>query len=273
MSTPLRAGKRPKGPSGSNEPKGHDEPQRVQKLIAAAGLGSRREAEEWIAQGAVTVNGKVVKLGDQALETDEVRLNGIRVKYPKKIYLLLHKPKGYVTTMRDIHGNKTVMDLVAVDERVYPVGRLDKDTTGLLILTNDGEFANRVMHPRYELEKTYVATVDKPFTLNDAKALERGVRLKEGMVRARLRLLGSRRVEVTLHQGYNHVVKRLLKEAGYWVRELSRVAIQGIRLNVPVGAYRQLTAAEVDILTHQNSPLRSRPQRPISRRPPKAPQR
>lgn len=220
--------------------------ERVQKLIAAAGLSSRREAEEWIAEGRVQVNGKTIKLGDQAGPEDKVTVNGAPLPKVKKLYIMLNKPKGYVTTRKDIYGNKTVMDLVAVEERVYPVGRLDKDTTGLLILTNDGEFANKVMHPRYEIQKTYIATLRTPFQRKDLPAFNRGIRLEEGTVRAKLRILTPRRIEVTLHQGYNHVVKRIFREKGYWVADLHRVKIGSLSLDVPPASFRLLSNKEVD---------------------------
>jgi 23S rRNA pseudouridine2605 synthase len=161
---------------------------------------------------------------------------------------MLNKPKGYVTTRRDIYGNKTVMELVDVEERVYPVGRLDKDTTGLLILTNDGEFANRVMHPRYEIQKTYVATLDRIFDKKDLAEFNRGIRLEEGTVHAKLKILSPRRIEVTLHQGYNHVVKRIFRKKGYWVADLHRVKIGSLSLDVPPASYRVLSQKEISSL-------------------------
>lgn len=229
-------------------PKAPGTPERVQKLIAAAGLASRREAERWIEEGRVQVNGHTIHLGDQATRKDKVTVNGAPITFPARVYVMLHKPKGYVTTRKDIYGNKTVMELVVSDERLYPVGRLDKDTTGILLLTNDGEFANRIMHPRYEIEKTYVATLDKPFAPQDLKAFASGIHLKEGIVQARVRILSPRRVEVKLHQGYNHVVKRIMKQSGYYVKDLTRTRIGPVALDIPLSAYRSLSDAEVAAL-------------------------
>jgi 23S rRNA pseudouridine2605 synthase len=226
-------------------PKPPGSPQRVQKLIADAGLASRRQAEKWIEEGRVQVNGNTIKLGDQAGPNDEVTVNGAKLPKTKKIYLMVNKPKGYVTTVRDIYGNKTVMELVPDGERIYPIGRLDKDTTGLLLFTNDGDFANRIMHPRYEVQKTYIATLDKPFDGAHTKIAEKGIRLKEGVVTASIKILSPRRVAVTLHQGFNHVVKRVMKEMGYWVTDLERTKVGAVTLNIPSGAFRPLTEEEL----------------------------
>jgi 23S rRNA pseudouridine2605 synthase len=227
--------------------------ERVQKIIAASGLCSRRQAEEFIAQGRVQVNGRTIKLGDGAKEGDKITVNGAPIPQTEKLYFVLHKPKGYVTTVRDIYGNKTVMELIDREERLYPVGRLDKDTTGLLLMTNDGEFANRVMHPRYEIDKTYIATIDKPFDRKLVETYARGVRLKEGIVRAHVHVLGKTKVSVTLHQGFNHVVKRILNAHGYWVRELVRTRVGPIKLDVPLGAYRLLRQEEKELLMASSS--------------------
>ena len=217
---------------------------RVQKLIAASGLCSRRAAEELIAQGRVAVNGVIIKLGDQAGPKDKVTVNGAPIPSVQKLYFVLNKPKGFVTTLKDIYGNRTIMDLIDVEERVYPVGRLDKDTTGVLLVTNDGDFANKIMHPSYEVQKTYIATLDKPFDRKLVEIYARGVRIKEGIVRATVRVIGKTKVSVTLHQGYNHVVKRILKLHGYWVRDLTRISVGPVRLDIPEGAYRFLREEE-----------------------------
>jgi 23S rRNA pseudouridine2605 synthase len=238
-------------PKRKREGRKYDKPsttpgERVQKLIANAGLASRREAETWIEEGRVQVNGVTIKLGDKALPSDKVTVNGAPVTFHKHHYYMLHKPKGYVTTRDDkVYKKRTVMDLIPVEERIYPVGRLDKDTTGLLLFTSDGEWANRIMHPRYEVEKVYIATLDRPFEHKHIAELQQGVRLKEGVVKAKVRLLSTRKVEVTLHQGLNHVVKRILKEKGYWVADLARVKVGAIALDIPLGAYRPLTQAEI----------------------------
>ena len=236
-------------------PKAPGSKERVQKLIAAAGLCSRRQAEDWIREGRVQVNGVTIHIGDQATTKDKITVNGAPLEFPQKLYIMLHKPKGYVTTLKDIYGNKTVMELIAIEERVYPVGRLDKDTTGLLLLTNDGEFANSIMHPRYEIQKTYKATLDKKFNSADAALAKKGIKLKEGIVHAMITPVSGYVVEVTLHQGYNHVVKRIMKELGYWVKELERTKIGSLSMNIPLGAYRTLSQDEITrlVLAHNHS--------------------
>jgi len=229
---------------GNNDPRPADAPQRVQRLIAAAGLCSRREAEELIEQGRVTVNEEVVTLGTTARTVDRIAVNGVLLEFPQLEYYLLNKPAGVVTAMRD-KNVMTVMELVPTDERVYPVGRLDKETTGLLFLTNDGAFAERVAHPRYEIEKTYVATLDRPFERKDTIKLTKGLVFKEGIAQAKVHVMSARRVALTLHQGYNHIVKRMLGAIGYRVTGLQRTRIGPIKLSVPEGAYRRLTDAEV----------------------------
>lgn len=234
----------PRNSSGSNDPRPADAPQRVQRLIAAAGLCSRREAEKLIEEGRVTVNEEVVALGATARIVDRIAVNGVHIEFPRSEYYVLNKPAGVVTAMRDSEA-QTVIELVPSNERIYPVGRLDKDTTGLLFLTNDGAFAERVAHPRYEIEKTYVATLDRPFERKDTVKLTRGIVFKEGIAQAKVFIMSPRRVALTLHQGYNHIVKRMFGALGYRVKQLARTRIGPIALKMPEGAYRRLTDAEV----------------------------
>ena len=234
----------PRNPSGSNDPRPADAPQRVQRLIAAAGLCSRREAEKLIEQGRVTVNEEVVTLGASARSVDRIAVNGVHIEFPRQEYYILNKPADVVTAMRD-KNVQTVIELIPSNERIYPVGRLDKDTTGLIFLTNDGAFAERVAHPRYEIEKTYVATLDRIFERKDIVKLTKGIVFKEGIANAKVFVVSPRRVALTIHQGYNHIVKRMFGALGYRVKELTRTRIGPIKLNLPEGAYRRLTDDEV----------------------------
>ncbi len=219
---------------------------RIQKLIAEAGICSRRKAEELIAQGSVTVNGKTAKLGENAdIEKDKIVVNGERIRAQRKIYLMLNKPRGYITTVADPWGRKNVVDLIHLPWRVFPVGRLDRDATGLLLLTNDGEFANRIMHPRYEVKKTYEVMLDRRIEDAELRTIAKGVELDGKMIEAQVRRLGPRRVRISVHTGMNKEVKRIFKSVDHWVREINRTEVGPLKLNVKEGKYRTLTIGEV----------------------------
>ncbi len=230
--------------------------QRVQKLLAAAGVGSRRACEELIAEGRVTVDGEVVSLGAKAdPERDTVAVDGERVPVnPRLVHLLLNKPRGVVTTVTDPQDRPTVMDLVPPSPRVYPVGRLDQDTEGLLLLTNDGELANRLAHPRYEIPKTYVAQVRGPVRRRALRLLQEGVELDDGLARARgVRELGQsgERVllELVLAEGRKREVRRMLSAVGHPAERLARVALGPLPLgDIAPGKYRPLRNDEVRAL-------------------------
>lgn len=195
---------------------------RVQKLLSNWGRCSRRKAEELIAEGRVMVNGRAIHLGDKASGQDTITVDGARVMPERRITILFHKPLGCVTAVAD-KRQKTVLDYVRIPERVFPVGRLDSNTSGLLLLTNDGDFANHMMHPRYEVEKAYVAQLDKPLQARDAARLKQDVRLADGAVRIdRMRQLRPQVIEVALHEGRKHVVRRLFGALGYRVLALKR---------------------------------------------------
>src|SRR5574342_260828 len=150
--------------------------ERIQKILAQAGIASRRKCEELIEKGRVSVNGKVAKIGEKAdAEKDKISVSGKPIEVQKKVYIMLNKPKGYITTVSEKHDMKTVMQLVKVPQRIFPVGRLDRDTEGLLLLTNDGELANKLTHPRYEVEKEYFVVVDKPISERHMEKLQKGV--------------------------------------------------------------------------------------------------
>lgn len=228
---------------------------RLNKYLADCGVGSRRECDRLIDEGVVVVNGKKATLGMEVSDHDQITVNGKRVgDKEKNYYLMLHKPKGYVTTVKDDLGRKTVMNLIDVKARLYPVGRLDYDTEGLLILTNDGELANRLTHPRNEVNKTYVCRISGMLTDKERLQLERGV-LIDGVktAPARVRILKQdqhhTRCEVTIHEGRNRQVKKMFASVGKEVEFLKRVAVGELRLGgLKRGEYRFLNDYEVEYL-------------------------
>ena len=227
--------------------------QRLHKILASAGIASRRKAEQLIAEGRVQVNGETASVGDFAdPESDDIVADGNQVAAEQKRYLLLNKPTGFVTTVSDPHGRPTVMDLVDVRERVYPIGRLDTDTEGLLLLTNDGNFSQRMAHPRFEIEKTYRAELRSPLSEEGEMLLARGIRLEDGPTApARLRIVSKRRrrVDITIHEGRNRVVRRMFESVGSPVIKLRRIRFGSVNLDdVPKGRWRDLEGREVDAL-------------------------
>jgi 23S rRNA pseudouridine2605 synthase len=257
--------------------------ERLQKILSRAGIASRRAAERVLAEGRITVNGHTVtEVGTKAdLERDDVRVDGVRVRPPQApVYLALNKPKGVVTTRHDPEGRPTVMELVPKVAGLFPVGRLDVGTEGLLILTNDGTFAERVAHPRYEVPRVYLAkvrNVPEPETL---ARMRRGVTVDgERLAVDRVRLVEADKhawVEVTLHEGKNHEVRRLLEAVGHPVSKLQRVSIGPITVRgLEPGEFRALTPQEIHALTRQGAhraPERprgtARPRRPAHARRP-----
>lgn len=228
---------------------------RLNRFIAQSGLCSRREADDYIQAGLVSVNGKIVtELGTKVLPTDEVRFNDERVQGEKKVYLVLNKPKGYVTTMEDPHTDKTVMELVkgACTERVYPVGRLDKNSVGLLLFTNDGDLTRQLTHPSYRKKKIYQVTLDKPLTRADMDAIAEGVTLEDGEIYAdEISYVSENKEEVgiEIHSGRNRIVRRIFEHLGYTVLKLDRVYYAGLtKKNLKRGQWRFLTREEVERL-------------------------
>jgi 23S rRNA pseudouridine2605 synthase len=221
---------------------------RLNAYLARAGVTSRRGADELIRAGRVTVNGEVAGVATYVEPGDDVRLDGRGLAPEELSYVLLHKPGGVVTTARDPHGRPTVVDLVGHDRRIVPVGRLDADTTGVLLLTNDGPLAHRLMHPRYEVEKVYEAEVEGDPGPEVLDRLEAGVDLEDGRTApAKARRLGPGLVELTIHEGRKHQVKRMLEAVGHPVRHLHRSHYAGIGAgDLLPGAWRELTSAEVE---------------------------
>jgi 23S rRNA pseudouridine2605 synthase len=229
---------------------------RLNAYLARAGIASRRGAEELIRAGRVTVNGEVAGLATFVEGKDMVEVDGTEVAPEPLTYVLLHKPAGVVTTARDPQGRPTVVGLVGHERRVVPVGRLDADTTGVLLLTNDGRLAHRLMHPRYEVDKVYEAEVEgEP----DEAALARladGIELDDGVTApARVRRLGPSRLELTIHEGRKHQVKRMLAALGHPVTRLHRSSYAGLTANgLEPGEWRELTADEVKRLRAPGAP-------------------
>jgi 23S rRNA pseudouridine2605 synthase len=220
---------------------------RLNAYLARTGVASRRGADELIKTGRVRVNGVRGELNTFVEESDVVDLDG-RLLVPQKLaYVLLHKPAGVVTTARDPQGRPTVVDLVEHESRVVPVGRLDADTTGALLLTNDGELAHRLAHPRYEVAKVYEAEVEGELSADAEARLERGVKLDDGQTApARIRRLGPSRIELSIHEGRKHQVKRMLEAVGHPVLRLHRSGYAGLGVEgVEPGQWRELTADEV----------------------------
>ena len=223
---------------------------RLHKILAAAGIASLRKSEQLIAEGRIQINGETAKIGDFADQNIDVILaDGNRVSIQQKRYILLNKPTGYVTTVSDPHGRPTVMDLIDVRERVYPIGRLDVDTEGLLLLTNDGEFAQKMAHPSFEIEKTYRAELSRPLTEESEALLARGVKLDDGPTGpALIKVISARRrrVDITIHEGRNRIVRRMFASVGSPVIRLRRIRFGTMSINeMPKRAWRDLTLTEV----------------------------
>ena len=229
--------------------------ERLQKIIANSGYCSRRKAEEDIQNRKVKVNGEVIsELGYKASYEDYIEVNGTPInKKEEKVYYLLNKPRGVVTTASDDKGRKTVVDLIKTDKRIYPVGRLDYDTTGIILLTNDGELTNLLTHPKNEVEKVYVAKIEGLITKEELKKLCNGVIIdgfKTGKAKAKILKIDKRNnssvVELIIHEGKNHQVKKMFEAIGYPVLKLKRESIAFLTLDgVKSGSYRELSVKEV----------------------------
>ena len=229
---------------------------RLNRFIANSGVCSRREADTLIQAGVVTVNGEgVTELGTKVnIHDDDIRFNGERLKGEEKVYLIMNKPKGYVTTASDPHAEKTVIDLLkGCSSRVYPVGRLDKNTTGVLLLTNDGEIAERLTHPSYDKKKIYQVSLDRALSEEDYHKILEGVSLTDGDVKAdELEFIDAndkRKIGIEIHSGKNRIVRRIFDSLGYNVKALDRVYFAGLtKKGLKKGEWRYLTEGEINIL-------------------------
>lgn len=229
---------------------------RLNKYISNAGVCSRRDADKLISNGLVTINGEVVtELGRKVSLSDDVRFEGKQLNPERKVYLLLNKPRGFVTTLDDPYAERTVMQLVqnACTERIYPVGRLDMQTTGVLLFTNDGELAKKLTHPSYEKVKIYHVQLDKDFLQEDMEQIRKGIDLEDGFIAADdIQFIDPndlRQVGIEIHSGKNHIVRRIFNHFGYQVEKLDRVLFAGLtKKDLPRGRYRFLTQQEINFL-------------------------
>lgn len=252
-----RRNTKPQAPAAAPKPEGEGSDLiRLNKYLATAGVASRREADKLIKAGTVVVNGNVVtEMGYKVKPGDEVSFNGEMLREEKKVYLVLNKPKGFITTMDDPHARKTVMELVANagPERLYPVGRLDRKTTGVLLFTNDGDMAARLMHPSGGARKIYQVTLDKKLTNADFSKIQAGLTLEDGPIKVDeisfIEDKGHNHVGVTLHSGKNRIVRRIFEHLGYEVTKLDRVFFAGLtKKNLNRGQWRKLSPKEVNFL-------------------------
>lgn len=228
--------------------------ERLQKVIAQSGYTSRRKAEELIINGKVFVNGKCIKeLGTKVSGNDDIVINGIHLSKEDKEYYLLNKPRGVISSVSDEHDRKTVVDYIKTNKRIYPIGRLDYDTTGIILLTNDGELSNILMHPNSNVEKTYLAKLNKFFAHDDFFKLKKGIEI-DGIkcIPTKVRIKNNNLtkdnalVEITIVEGRNHIVKKVFEKLGYLVDKLTRVQYGFLTLeNLKSGEYRKLTIKEV----------------------------
>jgi len=229
---------------------------RLNKYISNSGICSRREADKFIKSGSATVNGKIItEMGYKVTINDEVRFDGALISPEAKRYVLLNKPKNYITTMDDERGRKTVMELVqtASKERIYPVGRLDRGTTGLLLFTNDGEMAKKLTHPKYQVKKLYQVTLDKKLAMRDLQKIEANFELDGKMVFVdKISYIENKpkyEIGIEIHSGRNRIVRRIFENFGYKVIKLDRVIFAGLnKKNLSRGVWRHLTQLEINTL-------------------------
>ncbi len=233
-----------------------DELIRLNKYIASTGLCSRREADELIQAGLISVNDKLVtEVGTKVKPADIIKYNGERLKEEKKVYILMNKPKDYIATLEDPHANKTVIDLIkgACRERVYPVGRLDRNTTGVLLLTNDGELTKRLTHPKFEKMKVYHVELNKNLKPADMEKIATGIMLEDGFIKADainyVNPNDKKQIGIEIHSGRNRIVRRIFEHLGYEIRKLDRVYFAGLtKKGLSRGEWRYLTEKEINML-------------------------
>jgi 23S rRNA pseudouridine2605 synthase len=233
-----------------------EESLRLNRYVANSGVCSRRDADKLIANGEIAVNGQVItELGTKVRPTDRITRNGIPLSMEKKRYLLLNKPRGFVTTTDDPHATHTVMELVAsaCTERIYPVGRLDRDTTGLLLFTNDGDLAKKLMHPAHRQRKVYHVHLNRPLAPDDLQRIRNGITLDDGLIAAdKINFpdeCDPTQVGIEIHSGRNRIIRRIFEHLGYRVTRLDRVCLGGLtKKNLPRGHWRFLSQNEVNFL-------------------------
>ncbi len=225
-------------------------PQRVQKLLAQAGIASRRTCEDYIKEGRVTVNGKAVAIGATASVGDDIRLDGKPVALEKQVHIILNKPKGVTSTVYDPHASRTVLDLVKVPQRIFPVGRLDRETEGLILLTNDGALMQHITHPSHGVDKTYIASTVKTIGPTMIERLKFGVMVENKMVKIKNVVeLAPNVVRLSVHEGRKHIVRNIFAALGNPVKRLVRIAIGPIELgDLEPGKWRYLTERELSLL-------------------------
>ena len=236
--------------------KHEDELIRLNKYIASTGVCSRREADDFIQAGLITVNDKLVtELGTKIKPTDVIKYNGERLREERKVYILLNKPKDYITTLEDPHAKRTVIDLIkgACRERVYPVGRLDRNTTGVLLLTNDGEMTKRLTHPKFEKLKVYQIELNKGLRPADMDKIASGIMLDDGFIKADainyIDPEDKKQIGIEIHSGRNRIVRRIFEQLGYDIRKLDRVYFAGLtKKGLSRGQWRLLTEQEIHLL-------------------------
>jgi len=216
--------------------------QRIQKILSNSGFSSRRHAEELIKEKRVKVNNKAVSLGDKASETDKIYVDGKLIQQEKKVYLMFNKPVGCISAVKD-ERFKTVIEYIEVKERVFPIGRLDLNTSGLLLLTNDGDFANNISHPSHEIDKAYLVEVNRPIEEKQIRLIEKGVVLEDGITSpAKLKKIKEKQLEITIHEGRNRIVRRIFEELGFKVNLLHRISIGKLYIgDLKPGEYKSLT--------------------------------
>ncbi len=255
-SKPSQAGKK----KPEYTPKNYQEPVRLNRYIANSGVCSRREADELIKRGLITVNDeKITELGTKVSPTDVIRYKGERISREKNVYILLNKPKDVISTVRDKHASRTVIDLVknACPERVYPVGRLDKNTTGVMLLTNDGELTKQLTHPSYKKKKIYHVVLDKDVTKQHMVQIVEGMQLEEDYIEADaisyVEEDDKTQIGIEIHTGQNRIVRRIFESLGYKIKKLDRVYFAGLtKKNLPRGKWRFLTPLEISNLKRKS---------------------
>ncbi len=256
---PAHSSQKKQQPQWNNKPSSAEMP--LNKFIAHAGICSRREAAALVKEGKIKVNNIVVfEPGFKVTSSDKILLNNKQVHLQKNlVYILLNKPKDYITTAKDTHGRKTIFDLLhqATDERIYPVGRLDRNTTGVLLLTNDGELTQKLTHPSYEIKKIYEAKLDKPLLKKDMEAIANGIELEDGFIAADnvgyADVKDKSVIGIEIHSGRNRIVRRMFEHLGYDVKNLDRVLFANLtKKNVDRGKWRFLNEKEVRLLKYMN---------------------